>query len=48
MLIEWGLKVYAIKLKPDEIMLDIGNPEMYWEALKVSYDHATRKSESPA
>ena len=40
MLIEWGLKVYAIQLKPNEIKLDIGNPEMYWDALKISYDFA--------
>jgi len=40
MLIEWNLKVYAIKLRPDEIWLDIGNPEMYWDALSTSYGHA--------
>jgi len=40
MLIEWNLKVHAIKLRPDEIWLDIGNPEMYWAALSTSYSHA--------
>lgn len=43
MLIEQGLKVYAIKLRPNEIRLDIGNPEMYWEALKISYNYASKK-----
>lgn len=42
-LIEGGSKVYAIKLRPDEIKLDIGNPEMYWDALRISYDYATKK-----
>lgn len=46
-LIEWGSKVYATKLRPDEIRLDIGDPEMYWDALKTSYDYATRKSGLP-
>jgi len=40
MLIEWNLKVHAIKLRPNEIWLDIGNPETYWDALSTSYDHA--------
>jgi len=42
-LIDWGLKVYAIELKPEEIRLDIGNPESYWDALKLSYQYATGK-----
>jgi len=42
-LIERGLKVYATKLRPDEVKLDIGNPDMYWEALKTSYDYAKSK-----
>jgi UTP--glucose-1-phosphate uridylyltransferase len=39
-LIEWNLKVYAIRLRPDELWLDIGNPEMYWDALSTSYSRA--------
>jgi UTP--glucose-1-phosphate uridylyltransferase len=42
MLIDWKRKVYAIKLKPDENRLDIGSPETYWHALRLSYQHATR------
>ncbi len=38
-LIEWGLKVTAIKLEPEEVRLDIGNPESCWEALSLSYQH---------
>jgi len=36
-LIEWGLKVYAIKLDKGYSHLDIGSPERYWEALELSY-----------
>ena len=36
-LIDWGLNVYAVKMKPGEVRLDIGTPETYWEALEASY-----------
>jgi UTP--glucose-1-phosphate uridylyltransferase len=38
-LIEWGLKVYAVKLENGYSHLDIGSPERYWEALELSYQH---------
>jgi len=38
-LIEWGLRVVAVKLEPEEVRLDIGNPESCWEALSLSYRH---------
>jgi UTP--glucose-1-phosphate uridylyltransferase len=36
-LIDWNLKVYAIKLNKDYKHLDIGSPERYWDALTLSY-----------
>ncbi len=36
-LIDWGLKVYAVKLDSNYSHLDIGSPERYWEALELSY-----------
>ncbi len=36
-LIDWGLKVYAVKLDNGYQHLDIGSPERYWEALELSY-----------
>ena len=45
-LIDWGLNVYAVKLNKDHIRLDIGNPETYWEALSLSYQHFCRKVEA--
>lgn len=37
--IEWGLKVYAVELDIHETRLDIGNPETYWDAIRLSYQH---------
>jgi dTDP-glucose pyrophosphorylase len=36
-LIDWGLKVYAVKLNNGYEHLDIGSPERYWQALELSY-----------
>ncbi len=36
-LVDWGLKVYAVKLDNGYAHLDIGSPERYWEALELSY-----------
>ncbi|MCP8322780.1 MAG: hypothetical protein L6N96_01185 [Candidatus Methylarchaceae archaeon HK02M2] len=43
-LIEWGLKVNAIDLKENEIRLDIGTPETYWEALSLSYKYFKKQA----
>jgi UTP--glucose-1-phosphate uridylyltransferase len=36
-LIDWNMKVYAVKLSETYRHLDIGSPERYWEALELSY-----------
>lgn len=38
-MIDWGLKVYALKLLPEEMRLDIGNPETCMEAFNLSYQN---------
>ncbi|MEM0457231.1 MAG: sugar phosphate nucleotidyltransferase [Nitrososphaerota archaeon] len=38
-LVDWGLKVYAVKLKQDEQRLDIGTPQTCWESLMLSYNY---------
>jgi len=45
MLIDWGLKVLAVKLEPHMIRLDIGNPESCWEALNRSYQYFCERTE---
>ena len=36
-LIDWGKKVYAVKLEPEEVRLDVGTPGTYREALELSF-----------
>ncbi|MCP8316167.1 MAG: UTP--glucose-1-phosphate uridylyltransferase [archaeon] len=38
-LIDWRLEVRAIKLRERELRLDIGTPETYWEAQRLSYEY---------
>ena len=40
LLIEEGYPVYAVELLPSEKRLDVGTPESYWNALKISYERA--------
>jgi UTP--glucose-1-phosphate uridylyltransferase len=42
-LIDWRQRVHAIKLGSRDIRLDIGTIETYWDALKLSYQHAKGK-----
>jgi UTP--glucose-1-phosphate uridylyltransferase len=39
-LLDAGRKVQAINLRRDDLRLDIGTPETYWEALELSYRNA--------
>lgn len=40
LLVEEGYPVYAVELLPDEKRLDVGTPESYWNALRLSYERA--------
>ena len=40
-LIDMGKEVRAVLLRDDELRLDVGTPETYWEALKLSYEYWT-------
>ncbi len=42
-LVEWGLKVYAVKLDKTYAHLDIGSPERYWEALELSHNRFCKR-----
>jgi UTP--glucose-1-phosphate uridylyltransferase len=44
-LIDWQLKVYAVKLDYSYRHLDIGSPERYWEALELSYKQFCKRPE---
>ncbi len=41
-LIKMGLGTYALKMRSNDIWLDIGTIETYWDALKASFDHFVR------
>jgi UTP--glucose-1-phosphate uridylyltransferase len=43
-LIDWGLKVYAVKLDDSYAHLDIGSPERYWQALELSYKQFCKRT----
>jgi UTP--glucose-1-phosphate uridylyltransferase len=43
-LIDAGHKIQAIKLSEDDVRVDIGTPETYWDALQLSHQHALYKS----
>jgi len=45
-LVDRGLKVCAVQLNPSEVRLDIGSPETYWEALSLSYQHFSRRTQT--
>ena len=38
-LVNWELRVHAIELESNDVRLDIGTVETYWEALELSYHH---------
>jgi UTP--glucose-1-phosphate uridylyltransferase len=38
-MIDWNLKVYTTKVASSEIWLDIGSPDLYWEAQNLSHKH---------
>jgi glucose-1-phosphate thymidylyltransferase len=42
-LISKNMKVNGVKLIANELRLDIGTPETYWNALEVSYNFATHR-----
>jgi len=45
-LVDWGSRVYAVKLDKSYSHLDIGSPERYWEALELSYKQFGKRSKS--
>lgn len=37
-LVDWGLDVYAVRLDRHEIRLDVGTPQTFWEAIRLSHE----------
>jgi UTP--glucose-1-phosphate uridylyltransferase len=38
-MVEWGLGVYSTKVETNEIWIDIGSPDLYWQAQNLSHKH---------
>ena len=39
-MVDWGLIVRAVEFEKSDIRLDIGSPELYWEAQNLSYKYS--------
>ncbi len=38
-MVDWNLNVYTTKVESSEIWLDIGSPDLYWQAQNLSHEH---------
>jgi UTP--glucose-1-phosphate uridylyltransferase len=38
-MVDWDLSVYATKVASSEIWLDIGSPDLFWQAQNLSHKH---------
>ena len=41
-MVDWNLNVYTTKVASSEIWLDIGSPDLYWEAQSLSHKYFSR------
>jgi len=42
-MVDWNLNVYTTKVASNEIWLDIGSPDLYWQAQNLSHKHFSHK-----
>ncbi len=45
-MVDWNLNVYATCLASSEIWLDIGSPDLYWQAQNLSHKHYSHEHRS--
>ncbi len=38
-MVDWGLQVYSTKVESNEVWLDIGSPDLYWQAQNLSHKY---------
>jgi hypothetical protein len=38
-MVDWDLNVYTTKVASSEIWLDIGSPDLFWQAQNLSHKH---------
>jgi len=39
-IVDWNLNVYSTQVDAKEVWIDIGSPDLYWEAQNLSYKHS--------
>ena len=42
-MVDWNLNVYTTMVGSDEIWLDIGSPDLYWQAQNLSHKHSSQE-----
>ena len=45
-MVDWNLNVYTTKVESSEIWLDIGSPDLYWQAQNLSHKHWSHEPSS--
>lgn len=40
-MVSWGLNVYTTRVSSGEIRLDVGSPDLYWQAQNLSHKHSS-------
>lgn len=43
-MIEWGFNVFSTKVESSEVWLDIGSPDLYWQAQNLSHKYFSRET----
>jgi UTP--glucose-1-phosphate uridylyltransferase len=43
-MVDWNLNVYTTKVESNEVWLDIGSPDLYWQAQNLSHKHYSHES----
>ena len=41
-MVDWNLFVYTTRVASSEIWLDIGSPDLYWQAQNLSHKHFSK------
>jgi dTDP-glucose pyrophosphorylase len=46
-MVDWNLNVYTTKVESSEVWLDIGSPDLYWQAQNLSHKHWSHEPSDP-
>ncbi len=43
-MVDWGLEVYSTRVESSEVWLDIGSPDLYWQAQNLSHKYYSHEN----